>query len=128
MQDILIKTGWLVPNLASQPLLAQAQLAGKLLNRLDLQALVDEILSQLKIVQDKGQVELNLSLKPADLGEILLTLTSSAGAVTINIQAGPEAKKLLAEQRLELERALKKSQINLTAINITEIKEATKDA
>jgi flagellar hook-length control protein FliK len=128
LQEILLKTGWLVPNLESQPFFQQAQLANKLLSKLDLQSLVDQIVAQLKLVKDKGQVELTLGLKPSDLGEILLTLTTRSGAVAVNIQASAETRRLLDEQLSELVAALKKAHINLVEIKIEELKEANNHA
>lgn len=128
LQELLVKTGWLTPNLEAAPLFYQAQLQGKLLNKLDLQSLIDQILSQVKLVKDKGKVELSLGLKPENLGEILLTLTSRSGMVSIQIQAPEEARKLLEAQLTELEAALKKAKVNLEDIKITALKEAKEHA
>lgn len=124
LQNLLAETGWLVPNLEAQPLFNQAQLGGKLLSKLDLQFLVDQIISQVKIVKDKGKAELILGLKPENMGEILLTLTSRAGMISIEIQAAEETRKLIGAEREKLEQALKKAKINLADLKITEIKEA----
>jgi len=128
LQGLLIKTGWLVPNLEASPQFYLAQLQGKLLNKLDLQFLVDQILSQVKIVKEKGKVELTLGLKPENLGEILLTLTSRSGMVSIQIQAPEETRKLIEVELKELELALKKAKVNLTEIKILAAKEVNKDA
>jgi len=123
LQNLLAETGWLTPNIEALPLFNQAQLGGKLLSKLDLQYLVDQIISQLKIVKDKGKTELVLGLKPENLGEILLTLTSRAGMISIEIQAAEETKKLIVAEREKLELALKKAKINLNDLKITTIKE-----
>lgn len=128
LQDLLAKTGWLTPNLAASPLFYQAQLEGKLLSKLDLQSLVDQILSQVRIIKEKGKVELMLGLKPQDLGEILLKLTSRAGMVSIQIQAPEGSRKLLEAELRELEIALKKAGVNLEKIQIRAIKEAGQNA
>ncbi len=128
LQDLLAKTGWLTPNLEAAPLFYQAQLQGKLLSKLDLQFLIDQIISQVKLVKDKGKVELSLGLKPENLGEILLTLTSRAGMVSIQIQAPEETRKLLEAELKELESALKKAKVNLEDIKITALKEVKEHA
>ncbi|MEE8638471.1 MAG: flagellar hook-length control protein FliK [Candidatus Margulisiibacteriota bacterium] len=128
LQDLLMKTGWLVPNLEASPPFYLAGLEGKLLNKLDLQFLVDQILLQVKIVKEKGKVELTLGLRPENLGEILLTLTSKSGMVSIQIQAPEETRKLIEAELKELELALKKAKVNLAGIKILATKEVGKDA
>lgn len=128
LQALLAKTGWLTPNLAASPLFYQAQLEGKLLGKLDLQSLVDQILTQVKMVKEKGKVELMVGLKPQDLGEILLKLTSRAGMVSIQIQAPEGSRKLLEAELRELEIALKKAGVDLEKIQILAIKEAGQNA
>jgi len=128
LQDLLQKTGWLVPNLEASALLYQAQTEGKLLNKLDLQFLVDQIISQIKIVKEKGKVELMVGLKPENLGEIILTLTSKSGMVSIQIQAPEETKKLIQAELRELEMALKRAKINFSEIKIEASKEVLQHA
>jgi hypothetical protein len=128
LRELLVKSGWLVPNLESHPLFYQAQLEGKLVNKLDLQFLIDQILSQVRMVREKGKVELTLGLKPENLGEILLTLTSKSGMVSIQIQASPETRKLIEEELLELELALKKAKVNLAEIKILSPEEVNQHA
>lgn len=126
LQQILMKSGWLTPNLEAHPFFYQAQLQGKLLSKLDLQSLVDQIVSQVKLVKEKGKTELVLALKPENLGEILLTLTSRSGMVSIQIRGPEETLKLISEELKELELALKKANINLAEIKIGETKEVGK--
>jgi len=121
-QDMLNRANLLVPNLAAQPLFNQAFLAGRLQPKLDLQFLIDQILEQVKLVKGKGKTELSLTLKPENLGEIFLQLTSLAGKVSILISASPETRKLIDASKEELARALKKSRINLDRITIEEAK------
>lgn len=128
LQDLLMKTGWLAPNLEASPQFYLAQLEGKLLNKLDLQFLVDQILSQVKLVKEKGKVELSVGLKPENLGEILLILTSKSGMVSIQIQAPEETRKLIEAQLKELELALKKAKVNLAEIKVLAPKEVGKNA
>ena len=128
LQSLLTQSGWLNPNLAALPQFQFAQLGGKLLPRFDLQALVDEIVSRVQLVKDKGKIELTLGLIPADLGEILMTLTSQAGSVTIQIQASAETKKLLDQQLSDLTAALKKNNIIFSEIVITATGEVIKHA
>lgn len=121
-QELLTKTNWLVPNLAASPLFAQAFGAGKLAPSFDLQALIDQLIEQAQLVKSKGQTELSLSLKPEELGEIFLTLTSRAGAVSIQIQASPETKKLIDSRQAELLSALKKNHVQISRLTIEEVK------
>lgn len=123
LQNILQKTGWLVPNLQAQPLFSQAQLSGKLLTSLDLQSLVDEIVNRVNLIREKGKTEFSFGLKSGNLGEILITLASRADGISVNIQASAETKKLLDEQLSQLALALKKAKINVTEIIVAEIKE-----
>ncbi|MDD4179853.1 MAG: flagellar hook-length control protein FliK [Candidatus Margulisbacteria bacterium] len=122
LQDILARTSWLVPNLEAQPLFAQSFAAGKLLPKFDMQSLIDQLIDQIKLVKDKGRTELSLTMKPAELGEILLTITSRSGIISINIQAETETKKLINDQRAELELALKKAHIRFDEVNVEEVK------
>ena len=120
-QELLAKTGWLNPNLAANPLAYQAFLQGTLAAKLDLQSLIDEIVKQASLVKDKGRTELRLTLKPAELGDIILTLSSIGGLVSIQIQASAEARKAIEDKRAELEAALKKLNINFDRIRIEEV-------
>ncbi|MFH1683252.1 MAG: flagellar hook-length control protein FliK [Candidatus Margulisiibacteriota bacterium] len=126
LQDLLMKTGWLAPNSEANSQLYLAQLQGKLLNKLDLQYLVDQILAQVKLVKEKGKAELTVGLRPKELGEILLILTSRSGMISIQIQAPDEARKLIEDDLLELELALKKAKVNLAEIKIIDPKEVSK--
>jgi len=127
MADILAQTGWLVPNIEAQPLLSQAQSDGKMLNKFDLQSLVDQILSQVQLVKDKGRAELSVGLKPENLGELLLILTSRSGMISIEIQIQDENRKLLEDALTELELALKKANVNFDNIIVSNLKEVKQD-
>ena len=128
LQDLLARTGWLAPNLEASPLFYRAQLEGKLLSKLDLQFLVDEILSQVKVVKEKGKVELTLGLRPENLGDILLTLTSRSGMISVQIQAPEETRKLIEAELRELELALKKAKVQLEGIKVLATKEVEQHA
>lgn len=121
LQQLLSQTGWLVPNLEAQPAFYNAFLQGKLQPKLDLQFLIDKIVEQVKLVKGREKTELSLTLKPEELGEILLVLSSRSGVVSISIQASPETKKLIDDQRAELERALKKAKVNFDRVTIQEV-------
>lgn len=120
IQEILTQTGWLTPNLAAQPLFFQASINGTLKPKFDLQLLVDEIASNVKMVKDKGKTELSLTLKPENLGEILLTLTSQAGQIAIQIHAQGETKKILEDELETLKNLLKISKVHFSEIKIEE--------
>lgn len=122
VKELFIRNHWLTPNLQGQSLFYQAFLDGKLLASFDLQSLVDEIASRVALVKDKGRTQISLTLQPEELGEILLTLTSLAGAISVQIQASSDTKKLLLSQRDELALALKKANINVDEIIIEEVK------
>lgn len=123
LQDLLAKTGWLTPNLAARPSFFQAFLDGKLQPRLDLQALVDEIAAKIKLVRGRETTQFTLTLNPAELGEIVLLLTASAGLLSIRIQASDETKKLIDENKVELEQALKKAGITFDFVTVEEANE-----
>ena len=126
IQELLSQTGWLVPNLEAFPLFSLAEQKGTLLNKLDLQFLVDQIVSRLKLVKDKGSTTLTLGLKPEDLGEIILTLTSRGGMISIKIEAKEETRKMLDASLDALKNSLK-DKIDLGEIKVTAIKEAGND-
>ena len=126
LQEILTKTGWLTPNLSAQPMFFTAQAEGKLLSKLDLQLLVDQILAQVKLVKARGKVELTMGFKPDNLEELLLTLTSRSGMISIKIEAPEETKKLISAQLKELELALRAAKINLDEIQVVATKEVAK--
>lgn len=128
LQEILMKTGWLTPNMEALPQFNFSQLDGKLLQKFDLQSLVDEIVTRVSMVKEKGKVELSLGLKPDDLGELLLTLTSQGGMIYVSIQATDETRKLIQSQLNALTDALKKAHVNLGEIKIEATKEVGKNA
>lgn len=121
LQQLLTQTGWLVPNLAAQPTFYSAFLEGKLQLKLDMQSLIDQIAEQVKMVKGKEKTELSLTLKPEELGEIILVLTSRSGIVSIQIQASAETKKLIDSQRSELEQGLKKAKVAFDEIKVQEV-------
>jgi hypothetical protein len=127
LQTLLAKSGWFIPNLESRPAFYLAQMQGNLLSKLDLQSLVDKIVSQVNLVKEKGKIEFSLGLKPDDLGQILLTLISRSGMISIEIQAAEETRKMMEAQRDKLMLALKKANVNVSEIKISRIKEANQN-
>lgn len=121
LQQLLTRTNWLVPNLESQPYFFNALSNGTFQPSYDLQSLIDEIVQQALLVKGKGKTEISLTLKPADLGNLILTVTEHSGIVSIQIQASAETKKLIAAQRVELEEALRKAHVNFDIIQIEEV-------
>jgi flagellar hook-length control protein FliK len=120
---LLQQTSWLLPNIAAQPAFFNASLAGQLQPKLDLQALVDQLVRNAALVKSRGKVELSLSLVPPELGELVLTLTAHAGLVTIDIQALSGTKKLIDARRAELERALARADVHFDRITVREVRE-----
>jgi flagellar hook-length control protein FliK len=123
LQELLVQTNWLVPNLQAQPFFFNASLTGELRPSLDLQALVDQIAKQVNMVRSKGRVEFALTLEPEELGQLVLTLTARGGLISVDIQSSTETKKLLEDRRAELEKALAKASVRCDRITIREVKE-----
>jgi len=128
IQALLAQNGWLTPNMEAFSPFLRAQMQGTLLAKFDLQSLIDEIVSRVELVKDKGKTELTLGLNPKDLGEILLTLTSKSGMISIQIQAPEETRKMLEAEIKNLEAALKKAKVNLSDVRVSAIKEAKENA
>lgn len=121
LQELLAATNWLVPNLQAQPSFFQASQNGALRANFDLQALIDQLVKQVNMVKSKGKVEFSLTLEPAELGRLVLTLTSHAGLISVDIQALSGTKKALDLRRGELERALAKAHVHFDEIKIREV-------
>lgn len=122
LQELLTRSNLLIPNLAAQPMFSQAFEAGILQPKFDLQALIDKLLEQVNLVKDKNKTELSLNLKQEDLGDIFLQLTSVAGKVSIFMSASAETKKLIDSHKEDLERALRKANVDLDLVTIEEVK------
>lgn len=104
--------------------LSSSSLSGisiKSVSKLDMQAMIDEIVENAKIVKSKNLIELSLMLNEKSLGEISVLLTSKSGLVSIQIAASPEIKKQLEDSMAELEQALKLAEIDIDKIKINEI-------
>ena len=123
IQDLLVKTNWLVPNLAANPMFSEAFINGKLQPTFSLDQLIDQIISQIKIARTKGETLVSFNLSPEELGNIILTLTYHAGIVSIQMQSSSETKKLLDEKQNELENALRKANVHYDKIQVMEVKE-----
>ncbi|MDI6731268.1 MAG: flagellar hook-length control protein FliK [Candidatus Margulisbacteria bacterium] len=128
IENILLKNGWFTPNIEALPLFLQSSMNKQFLAKMDLQSLVDEILTQVKLVKGKGRVELSIGLKPESLGEILLTLTATSGMISIQIESNDKTRKILEDSLADLKAALKKANVNLAEITVSAVKEAKKDA
>jgi flagellar hook-length control protein FliK len=123
LQDLLTQTNWLVPNLQAQPLFFNAAVNGQLRQSFDLQALIDQIALQVKMVKSKGTVQFSLTLQPEELGQVILTLTAHAGLISVDLQALSGTRKLLDTRRAELEKALAKADVHFDRITIREVPE-----
>jgi len=123
IQDLLVKTNWVIPNLAANPLFNQALMNGKLQQSFSLDQLVDQIISQIKIAKIKGETSVSFNLNPEELGNIILTLTYHAGMVSIQMQSSSDTKKLLDDNQEELENALRKADVHYDKIQVMEVKE-----
>lgn len=128
LKELLNRSGWLSPNIEALPMFYRAQFEGKLLAKLDMQSLIDEIASRVEMVKDKGKVEFSMALKPEDMGEILLTLTAKSGMIAVQIAASEETRKMIEAGRKELESALKKARVSLAEIKIIRTEEAGQNA
>ncbi len=95
--------------------------------KLNLDFLVDKIIEQIKLVKEKGQVELQFSLQPKELGEIWLSVSMKNGLVSISMAASPETKKILENDLGELEAALKKERLNIGDLRVTEVTEFSRE-
>ncbi len=88
------------------------------LRSVDVDDLVSQIKDKIKFLKDTGKIELSMQLKPDNMGTIQMNITSSKGAISINILAGEQAKDALAQNMRELERSLKNANLNIANINL----------
>jgi len=91
------------------------------LSKSNLQAVINEIVKQAKLVKTGEKTELSLSLLQKELGEMYVTLSMKNGQVLIQINAGAETKKLFENHLEELKMALKEAKVQLDGIKITEV-------
>jgi hypothetical protein len=91
-------------------------------SQIDMQILIDEIVSQAKLIKTNSKTKLELLLNEETLGNILLSITSQKGKVIIHIAAFPEIKKLLDKEINTLEESLKRAKIEVEEIKVTEVK------
>ncbi|MCU0640467.1 MAG: flagellar hook-length control protein FliK [Candidatus Margulisbacteria bacterium] len=123
LQELLVNTQWLVPNIQAQPSLFNAALNGELRPSFDLQALIDQLVRQATLVREKGKVQFALTLEPAELGQVVITLTAQAGLVSVDLQAESSTRKLFDARRAELEKALAKANVHFDRLTIREVKD-----
>jgi hypothetical protein len=86
--------------------------------KVDLQQVIDEITKQATIVKNQKQTELLLGLKPDQLGEILLRITSQNGALSIQILANEETKKILDRGLEQLKNSLADAHLNIGNLSV----------
>lgn len=86
--------------------------------KINLQALVDEIIENIEIAKTNGKLELKLLLKPENLGEILVKIQQDQGKINVTLWANGEALKELQNHLSELEKALSQNQISLGNLSV----------
>lgn len=87
----------------------------------DLQILIDELVEQARLLKINQKVELTLNLSEETLGNILLSLTSRQGVVSIQISANSQTQAYLKDHQSELEMALNLAEIPVDEVKIIEI-------
>lgn len=95
--------------------------------KLDVDFLAGKIIDQVKLVQEKGRVELNLTLQPDELGEILLSVSLRNGVISVGMTASPETKKILDQNLNELQTSLKRAKLNLGELWVSETQNSRKE-
>lgn len=88
------------------------------LKGVDLTDLISQIQDKIKLLKDRGKIELTIQLKPDELGSILMSVTSDKGVLSIAIYADKMAKQSLDENIGELESSLKRSHLNIGSLNV----------
>jgi len=88
----------------------------------DLQILIDELVEQARLLKINQKVELSLTLSEETLGNLLLSLTSRQGVVSIQIAADLKTKEYLEDHQSELEIALDLAEIPVDEVKIVEIR------
>ena len=91
----------------------------KLGSRFDLKAIIDKIVEASKLVKSKEKTELQISLKPDWLGDVLLSISRTKDGLAVNITAGNNAKLLIDSQISDLEQALKAANINISSLQVS---------
>ena len=86
---------------------------------IDMALVVDELVDRIKMVKEGEKVSLSLSLKPDDLGEMLISVSMKNGSVFISIVADQKAGDIIEANRASLEESLKRANINLGSLDIS---------
>ena len=87
--------------------------------KLDLDPIIESISKFMKISKVSGKTAIELSLKPENLGNILLNISSKNGVVSVEILASEEVKQILEANLLDLKEALAQANINLGSLNVS---------
>lgn len=88
------------------------------LRGVDVDDLISQIQDKIKLLKDNGKVEMSLQLKPENLGTILMSVTSNKGVISINLYADNVAREALEESIQELEKSLKRVNLNIGSLNV----------
>lgn len=92
-----------------------------IVTKANMQALIDEIVQNAKLLKINDKIELTLMLKEKYFGEMNLSLLSKNGIISIQIFAQSETKKMLEDSILDLETALEEAHIKFDDIKISEV-------
>jgi len=87
----------------------------------NMQALIDEIVQNAKLLKINDKIELTLMLREKYFGEMNLSLLSKNGIISIQIFAQSETKKMLEDSISDLEAALEQAHIKFDDIKISEV-------
>jgi hypothetical protein len=88
------------------------------LRSVDLDSLVSLIQDKIKMMKDKGKIELSINLSQDELGSMLMNISSDKGIICISIYANSLAKQKLDENIKELEISLKNANLNIGSLQV----------
>ncbi len=117
MSDLIQRTINIINASAQLDKLAMTSANG-IKGKINLQALVDEIIENIEIAKANGKLELKILLKPEDLGEILVKIQQDQGKINVTLWANGEALRELQDHLSELEKALSQNQISLGQLSV----------
>jgi len=89
------------------------------ITKTNLGAVIDDIVKKVALMKDAKSSELLLSLKPEQLGEMLLKVSNKNGMISIHITANDETKKLLDLNLEGLKEALSNAQLNIGSVSVS---------
>ncbi len=87
--------------------------------KIELEPLIENISKYAKVIKANGRTTIELSLKPEDLGNILLNISSKNGIVSVEIVASRETKDILDANLLALKDALTQANINVGNLDVS---------